>query len=155
MNTKRQTYLHNPVSFIIVLLFTVALFINVLDLPADSLFDYPDFALSSGTVGTALVVSAAVYALLLLIGFYRWIVRLAGLITVGLLVLQVMDLTEGIRSIADSLEIGVDEIRSIADVFDGDLAENFVHMQEAYFVAGISILLVLTLFMPRSQNPKL
>lgn len=146
---------HNPVSFIIVVLFIAALFINILDLPADSLFDYPDFALSSGSIGTALTVSAGGYAFLLLIGFYPWVVRLAGLITVGLLVLQIMDLTEALRSIADSLGIGVDEVRSIADFFDGDLAEEFVNMQEAYFVAGASILLILSLFMPRSKNRKI
>ncbi|WP_157982861.1 hypothetical protein [Aliidiomarina minuta] len=33
---------------------------------------------------------------------------------------------------AESMDISIDEIRSIADFLDGDLAEEFVHMQEAF-----------------------
>ncbi|MGX5914626.1 hypothetical protein ACR0ST_07855 [Aliidiomarina sp. Khilg15.8] len=155
MNVKHQTYLHNPVSFSIAVLFIVMLFIDFLDLPGDQMFDMPQLLLSNGSLGTWLVISAVTYAVMLLFGFYPWVTRFVGLTTVILLGLQFYAHSEDLLTVADTLGIGIDEIQALSNLSDDSMATDFLRMGYVWFFGIITALFIITLVLPRSKNRKI
>lgn len=163
MNTKQSPYpirlvsggLHNPVSFIIAVLFIVALFLDLLELPGDQLFDMPELVLSSGLLGTWLVIAAIIYALMLLLGFYPWVTRLVGLSAVILLLAQCYAHSEDLLKVADTLGIGIDEVRALSDLSDDSMVTDFLSMGYVWFLGVVTALFIVTLVLPRSQNSRI
>lgn len=146
---------HNPISFLIAVLFIGALFPDLLELPGDQIFDMPDLILSSGLIGTWLVVTAATYALMLLTGFYPWVTRIVGLSAIALLVLQLYAHSEDILAVADTLGIGIDEIRALSNLSDESMVTDFLSMGYVWFLGVVTALFVITLVLPRSKNPNI
>jgi hypothetical protein len=142
-------------SFIIAVLFIIALFLDLLDLPGDQMFDMPELVLSSGTLGTWLVMTAVVYALMLLTGFYPWATRLTGLLTVAFLLGQLYLYSADILSLADTLGIGFDELQTLSSLSDDSMATDFLSMGYVWYFGVVSALFIITLVLPRTKNSKL